>query len=146
MRRMKSHTHSPARFTSSRCAGSALTEGMAMNSDSSLRRVSSMGRDSTQVVRAAAQLSGFIVGVEQSTRLQREAAAPDAGCQPPADRLERRDALVELAAPARREPLPVALRRSLVGRQRLEGLADAFERDACGLARLDQGDATEGHR
>src|SRR4051794_5038183 len=39
---MKSQTHSPAVLTSSRCAGSALTDGIAMNSVSSRCQVSSM--------------------------------------------------------------------------------------------------------
>ena len=41
MRRMKSQTHSPARFTSSRWAGSALTLGIAISSASSARQASS---------------------------------------------------------------------------------------------------------
>src|SRR6266436_1339939 len=107
MRRMKSHTHSPACFTSSRCAGSALTEGIARNSLSSLRQVSSMGRDSTQVMRAAAETCGLVARVEQSARLQRQTATADARRQPASDCFERCDALVELAAPAARETLPV---------------------------------------
>src|SRR5216684_2617717 len=129
MRRMKSQTHSPARLTSSRCAGSALTEGIAMNSLSSLCQVSSMGRDSTHVVRAAAETSSLVVGVEQPACLERQTAAADARRQPAADRLERRDALVELAAPAAREPFPVALRRRAALRQGVEGGANALERD-----------------
>src|SRR5262245_59858987 len=44
MRRMKSQTHSPARLTSSRWAGSALTLGIAISSASSARQASSTGR------------------------------------------------------------------------------------------------------
>src|SRR5207302_6619372 len=99
MRRMKSQTHSPARLTSSRCAGSALTDGIAMNSRSSPRQASSMARDSTQIVRTAAEGCGFVAGVEQPARLQRETAATDARGQTRADRLERRDPLVELRGP-----------------------------------------------
>src|SRR5262245_59943161 len=113
MRRMSSQTHSPARLTSSRWAGSALTLGIAISSASSARQASSTGRDSTEIMRAAAERTGFVLGVEQRTGSERETAAADARRQPPADRLVRRDALVELAAPATGEPLPVAFRRCL---------------------------------
>src|SRR2546421_10274121 len=144
VRRMKSQTHSPARLTSSRCAGSALTDGIAMNSLSSARQVSSMARDSTQIVRTAAEGCGFVTGVEQPARLQREAAAADARGESRADRLEGRDPLVELCGPAAREPLPVALRRLLL-RQGLERRTDPVERDAGGLAGLHESDASQGH-
>src|SRR2546423_5422997 len=124
MRRMKSQTHSPARFTSSRWAGSALTDGIAMNSLSSLRQASSMGRDSTQVVRAAAEASGLVAGIEQAASLQRETAAADACREPAADRLERRDPLVELPPPGARQTLPVALRRLTTGGPRGERLPE----------------------
>ena len=42
-----------------------------------------------------------------------------------------------------REPLPVALGRRAVGRQRVERRADALERDARRLARLDERDAAQ---
>src|SRR5437763_10054159 len=113
MRRMNSQTHSPARFTSSRCAGSALTLGIAISSASSARQASSTGGDSTEIVRASADRTGLVLGIEQRARAQRETAAADARREAAADRLERRDALVELAPPAAREPLPVALGRRL---------------------------------
>src|SRR5690349_18590367 len=97
-------------MTSSRCAGSALTDGIAMNSLSSLRNVSSTRRDSTQVVRAAAEASRLVIRVQQAAGLQRQAPAADAGREARADGLERRDALVELASPARGETRPVLLR------------------------------------
>src|SRR2546425_1336834 len=140
---MKSQTHSPARLTSSRCAGSALTDGIAMNSFSSLRQVSSMGRDSTQVVRAAAEGCGFVSGVEQAAGLQRQAAAADARVQPRTNRLEGRDPLVELSGPAAREPLPVTL-GGLPVRQCVECRANPLERDAGDPARLHERDAAKG--
>src|SRR6266498_331295 len=143
MRRMKSQTHSPARLTSSRCAESALTDGIAMNSLSSCCQVSSMGRDSTQVVRAAAEPSCLVVGIEQTARLEREAAAADARVEPSADRLERLDAHVELLAPAAREPLPVALRRRASLGKGVERATDPLERDAGGLARPHESHAAE---
>src|SRR2546429_3461029 len=144
MSRMKSQTHSPARFTSSRCAGTALTDGIAMNSLSSARQVSSTARDSTQIVRAAAEGCGLVAGVEEAAGLQREAAAADARRQSRANRIEGRDPLVELRGPAARQPLPVAFRRLRV-RERVERRADPLERDARGLAGLHERDAPQRH-
>src|SRR5690242_10487899 len=136
MRRMRSQTHSPARSTSSRWAGSALTLGIAISSASSARQASSTRGDSTEIVGASAERTRFVPGIEQRTRAEREAAAADACRQPPANGLERRDALVELATPAAREPLPVALGRRLAGGQLVECGPDALERDAGGLPGL----------
>src|SRR4029079_14208081 len=124
MRRMSSQTHSPARFTSSRWAGSALTLGIAISSASSARQASSTRRDSTEIVRPSAERTRLVRGVEQRTRAQRETAAADARRQPAADRLRQRGPLVELAPPAAREPFPVALRRRLAGGQLVEGGTD----------------------
>src|SRR5579862_6959735 len=107
---MNSQTHSPAAETSSRCAGSALTEGIEMNSASSARQASSTRRDFTEIVRAAAEGTRLVAGVEELARLEREAAAADAGRQPVVQRLEGLDPLVEPPAPAPREALPVSLR------------------------------------
>src|SRR5262245_34895499 len=143
MRSTKSHTHRPAVLTSSRCAGSALTLGIARKSFSSLRQVSSMGRDSTQIVRTPTEDSRLVVGIEQPARLERETAAADARRQAIADRLQRLDPLVELAPPGVRELRPVALGRRLARRERVERSADAFEWDSGGLARLNEGDAAQ---
>src|SRR6478735_7155487 len=143
MRRTRSQTHSPARLTSSRWAGSALTLGIAISSASSARQASSTGRDFTEIVRAAAERTRLVIRVEQGAGAKRETAAADARRQPTADRLERRDALVELAPPAAREPLPVALRRRLAGRERLEGSPDPLEWDAGRLSRLQKRDAPQ---
>src|SRR4051794_1530764 len=144
MRRTSSQTHSPARLTSSRWAGSALTLGIAISSASSARQASSTGRDFTEIVRASAERTRFVPGIEQCTGAERETAAADARRQAPADRLERRDALVELPAPAAREPLPVALRRCLSHRQLVERGPDPVERDAGCLPRLQERDAPQG--
>src|SRR5215471_3315279 len=138
MRRMSSQTHSPARLTSSRWAGSALTLGIAISSASSARQASSTGRDSTEIVRAPAERTRLVGRVEQRARAERETAAADARRQPAADRLERCDALVELAPPAAREPLPVALRRRLALWQLVERGSNPFERNTCRLPRLDE--------
>src|SRR5437868_7169736 len=143
LERMKSHTHSPACFTSSRCAESALTLGIAMNSASSLRQVSSTRRDPTQVVRSSAEVSRLVVGIEEAARLQGQAPAPDARREPAANRLERRYALVQLRAPRTGQALPVALRRRPVGGQGVQRLADPLQRDPRRLARLDECDATQ---
>src|SRR4051794_2621532 len=140
---MKSQTQSPARLTSSRCAGSALTEGIAMNSRSSDCQVSFMGRDSTQIARTAAKLTCFVRRVQERARLEREAAAADARRQAAADRFQGLDALVELLPPARRQARPVTFRRRFAGGKRVERLLDALERDACCLARLDEGDPAQ---
>jgi hypothetical protein len=80
-------------------------------------------------VRSAAERTRFVTRIEQGARPQREAAAADARRQPAADRLERRNALVELAPPAPRQPLPVALRRLLARGQLVERGPDPLERD-----------------
>src|SRR5581483_11383107 len=85
----------------------------------------------------------LVHGVEQAARLQRQAPAADARRQPVTHRFERRDPLVELAPPGRREALPVALRRLLAVRQGVECDADALERDAGRLPSLDEGDPPE---
>jgi hypothetical protein len=77
-------------------------------------------------VRARAEASRLVVRVEQTARLQRKAAAADAGREAAADRQERLDAVVELAAPAARQALPVSLRRRAVRRQRVERRTDAL--------------------
>ena len=82
MRRMSSQTHSPARFTSSRWAGSALTLGIAISSASSARQASSTGRDSTEIVRAAAERTRLVVRIEQRAGAERQTAAADARRQP----------------------------------------------------------------
>src|SRR5689334_2349733 len=147
MRLMSSQTHSPARRTSSpRWAGSALTLGIAISSASSARQASSTRGDSTEIVGASAERTRLVLGIEQCAGAEREAAAADACRQPPANRLERRDALVELARPAAREALPVALRRRLAGGQPVECGPDPLERDSGGLARLHERDAAQGDR
>src|SRR5579862_1523299 len=102
-------------------------------------------RIATEVVRTRPTRRRDVVGVQQAAALERQAAAADAAREPPADRLERCDALVELAPPTRGKPLPVALRRLLVHRQCPERLADPLERDAGGLARLDERDPAQCH-
>src|SRR4051794_28945485 len=144
MRRTSSQTHSPARLTSSRWAGSALTLGIAISSASSARKASSTGRDSTEILRASAERTRFVAGIEQRARAERETAAADARRQPAADRLERRDALVELPAPAAREPLPIALRRGLPPRHLAEGGGDPAGGAAGRLPRLHERDAAQG--
>src|SRR5919198_2685941 len=86
----------------------------------------------------------LVVPVDEGAALQRKAAAPDAAREPVADGLEDRDALVQLAAPAAGEPLPVALRRGSVLRQRVERPANPLERDPGRLAGLHEGDPAEG--
>ena len=66
-----------------------------------------------QVVRAVAQPSGLVVGIQETTRLQREAPAPDAGRQAGLQCLEGEHPLFDLGVPAAGEPGPVALRRPL---------------------------------
>src|SRR5436190_689370 len=143
MRRMSSQTHSPARFTSSRWAGSALTLGIAISSASSARQASSTRRDSTEIVRASAERTRLVLRIEQRAGAERQTAAADTRRQSAADRLERRNALVELEPPAAREPLPVALRRRLAGGERLEGSPDPLERDPGCLSRLQKRDAPQ---
>src|SRR5581483_7087524 len=63
-----------------------------------------------------------------------------------ADRLECRDPLVELGAPCVREALPVALRRLLAFRERVERVADPLERDPGRFPRLHDGDPPQGER
>src|SRR5205814_7319970 len=81
-------------------------------------REGSWGLRLHQVVGPGAGFGGLVAGIEQRTAPQGEAAAADAAGQAPADALERRDAQVELGAPAAREPLPVALgRRPVLGQR-----------------------------
>src|SRR2546421_1708209 len=141
MRRMSSQTHSPARFTSSRWAGSALTLGIAISSASSARQASSTGRDSTEIVRASAERTRLVLRIEQRAGAERQTAAADARRQSAADRLERRNALVELALPAAREHLPVALRRRLAGGERLAGSPAPLQPGASRLSRPQKRDA-----
>jgi len=96
-------------------------------------------------VRARPAAGSLVVGIEQGAAVDREAAAADAGRQAGAQRLERRDPLLQILAPAAREPLPVAPGGRAVRRQRRERLADLCERDAGGPAGLDQRDPAE-HR
>src|SRR4051794_25358691 len=87
---------------------------------------------------AAAESGGLVGGVQQAAGLERETAAADARRQPAADRLQHLDALVELPCPGARQAFPVALRRRLVRRKRVERLPDPLERDSRLLARLDE--------
>ena len=99
-----------------------------------------------EVVRATAEATRLVTGIQEVARLERQAAAADARRQPAADRPQRLDPRVELGDPAPREPLPVPLRRRLAGGERVERLLDPVERDAGLLAGLDERDAAQGRR
>src|SRR5262249_39689670 len=102
-------------------------------------------RIAAEVLRARAARRGSVVRVQEPATPQRETAAADAGREPPPNRLKRRDALVELAPPACREPLPIALGRLPVDGQRVEGVPGAVARNARRLPGLDQRDAAKRH-
>jgi len=50
-------------------------------------------------VRTGSELSGFVVGVEERARVDRQATAADAGRKPVADCLQRRDLEIQILAP-----------------------------------------------
>src|SRR5207253_7386570 len=76
---------------------------------------------------------------------EREATAADARREPFAEALERRDAAVEILAPAARKALPVAAVRRPVLWEGPEGGVDPLEWDPGGAARLDERDPPQ-HR
>src|SRR5918996_4230724 len=86
---------------------------------------------------------GLVVGVQEPAGVDGQAAAADAGREPVAQRLERRDLPVEVVAPAAREPLPVAAGRGSVGGERCERAADPLEWYAGGSPGLDDRDAAK---
>src|SRR5687768_12451443 len=94
---------------------------------------------------ARAESGRLVLRIEQLALVDREAAAADARRQAPAERLEGRDAAVEVGAPALREALPVAAGRDAVLGQRRERLVDPLQRDSRRLAGLDERDPAE-HR
>jgi hypothetical protein len=91
-------------------------------------------------VRTGTGLPRLVVGIEQLAGVDRQTAAADAGREPVADRLERRDAVVNVLAPALGQPLPVAAVRGPVRRQGGKGRADPVERYTRRAAGLDQRD------
>src|SRR6478672_3025031 len=130
----KSRTHSAARRTSSRCAGSALTLGMAMNSRSSSTQVCSTGGESTWTeirlvpesddlgLGDVAKLDRFGQGAELLQALVLDLPDPLArDVERPADLVERPGMLAaEPVAELEHAPLPVAqvlerLAQSLLG-------------------------------
>ncbi len=71
--------------------------------------------------------------------LQRQAAAADAGVEAVAQRLQRRDLLVQPAAPVPADPAPVRLGGRAPRRQPVELLADLVQRQADVRGRPDEG-------
>src|SRR6266498_32427 len=64
-----------------------------------------------EVVGAGAECGGFVVGVEESAAVDREAAAADTGGEAVAEGLQSGDAAIDVGAPVAREAVPVAAGR-----------------------------------
>src|SRR5215210_4008739 len=106
---------------------------------------SAAGAVALEVVGACAESGRLVLRIEQLAFVDREAAAPDACRQAAAEGLEHRDPAVEVGAPPLRQAFPVAAARDPVLGQSGERLVDLSQRDAGGLARLDESDSPE-HR
>src|SRR5829696_1551698 len=94
-------------------------------------------------MRAGPELRSFVVGVEQLAAVDRETTAADARVEPRAQRLERRDAALDVRTPAAREALPVTAGRRSVGRERLQRAPDPRQRDTGRPPRLHEGDSPQ---
>src|SRR6478672_10179659 len=122
----KSRTHSAARRTSSRCAGSALTLGIAMNSRSSSTQVCSTGGESTWTeirlvgLSDVAKLDRFGQGSELLQALVLDLPDPLArDVERPADLVQRPGMLAV-------EPVPKLEHLTLPARERPEDLAQGL--------------------
>src|SRR5436190_13339136 len=93
-----------------------------------------------EVLGTRASLARLVVRVQQLAGVDREATAADAGREPGAKRLERRNAAVDVFAPAAGQPLPVAAGRGPVHRKRRKGCTNPFEGNPRGAPSLDQRD------
>jgi hypothetical protein len=96
-----------------------------------------------EAARSCAFDGHFVVGVQESASIERQAPAPDARPQVVADPLEILDLLAEHVEPARGDPRPVVLLRGATQWKLVECLPDVGERNAGSLRCPDEREAAQ---
>jgi len=115
-------------------------------SETTARRLPDVDRAivAQQITRSWTELGRNIVGIPQTARIDREAAAPDARVELVAQSGENRDSFVEQGLPSARQTLPIASRRRAGVGQRGQCLSDLGEAQSHELSSANEAHATQG--